>query len=60
LQAVNDLIQKWRLGCQQALNELLNENRNRIENCSMLDLLEFLKIPAKLVRYSDTEMDFQD
>lgn len=55
---LNELIQKWREGCQLALTELLTEYTNRGKTCTMVTLLQSLGIPLDLVHYSETEMDF--
>lgn len=60
LEKLHHLTKKWRHACQAVLNELLAEYRARDESCSMMTLLRSLGIPASLVRYNETDMEFHD
>ncbi|CAH2236750.1 jg19305 [Pararge aegeria aegeria] len=55
---LRDLIKKWQLGCQTALNELLHLMKQKMpdQNMEHSELLQMLKIPPDLVGYdSDSE-----
>ncbi|XP_065200852.1 uncharacterized protein LOC135831920 [Planococcus citri] len=57
---LNSLIIKWRRACQTALKDLSHEYQNLDKQLTMSILLKQLGIPYELVRYSETELDFQD
>lgn len=57
---LEELILKWRMGCQEALNELLDFNKKKqgCEKINMEELLGLLHIPHDLVKYNQEKMDF--
>lgn len=58
---LQELITKWRAGCQEALNELLDFNKKKegSEKINMEELLGLLHIPHDLVKYNQETMDFE-